>query len=278
MNRIFLFIYQYRSFFTFLLLELICVWFIIQYNSYQGARFFNSAGGFVAGVNSLSYGVRNYFMLRQVNEDISAENIRLRDVLERQNQLLHALELSSMTVPAIGGSNFDFIGARVIDNTVNQVTNHLIIDKGRVNEIAPGMAVLGPDGVVGKVRSVSEHFSVVTSLLHVDIMVSAAIKRTSHFGTIKWDGRDPLYVNLLYIPPHVTPLKGDTIVTSGFNAVFPPGAVIGTIDEVSLNESAPWYDLKVRLSQDFQKLAYVAVVKSTLKSELDSLRIESINP
>jgi rod shape-determining protein MreC len=103
------------------------------------------------------------------------------------------------------------------------------------------------------------------------MMVSASIKRTGHFGTIQWDGRDPEIVNLKFIPPHVKPVKGDTIVTSGYNAIFPEGIVIGVIDEVKLADAALFYELEVKLMQDFRKLSFVTVVKSQLKQEQDSL-------
>ena len=46
--------------------------------------------------------------------------------------------------------------------------------------------------------------------------------------------------------------------------------MVGLIDEVHLTDEL-FYDLKVKLSQDFRKLSYVEVVKNSLKPELDSL-------
>ena len=81
-------------------------------------------------------------------------------------------------------------------------------------------------------------------------------------------------VQFKYIPRHVKPAVGDTVVTSGFNAIFPEGIMIGTISEVDLSPEALTYDLKVVLSQDFRKLSYVSVVKSNLKAEQDKLEEE----
>ena len=47
--------------------------------------------------------------------------------------------------------------------------------------------------------------------------------------------------------------------------------MVGTIAEKSLRDGAPFFDIKVKLSQDFRRLTYVAVVKSNLLQELDSL-------
>jgi rod shape-determining protein MreC len=69
----------------------------------------------------------------------------------------------------------------------------------------------------------------------------------------------------------VNPLKGDTIVTSGFNAVFPEGIFIGIIEKVNPSKEGLFYDLDVKLIQDFRKISFVTVIKSTMKHEQDSL-------
>jgi len=117
---------------------------------------------------------------------------------------------------------------------------------------------------------------VVISLLNIDENVSSVIKRTQHFGTAKWDGTNPRLINLMYIPRHVTPVVGDTIVTSGYNAVFPEGVLVGVVKEVNLKEEALFWDIKVELAQDFGKLAFVDIVKSNMKMEKDSLEIKTI--
>ena len=166
---------------------------------------------------------------------------------------------------------FDFVSAKVVSNTVNRFTNFLTINKGEDDGIEPGMAVISSLGAIGKVRMVSKHYSVVTSILHVDVQVSVLLKRTGHFGTVQWDGLNPEIVKLKYIPRHVEPVKGDSVLTSGYNAIFPEGIMVGLVEEVHLSDEL-FYDLKVKLSQDFRKLSYVEVVKNSLNHELDSLK------
>jgi rod shape-determining protein MreC len=269
MQRLFLFFYQYRAFFTFLILELICAWLIIGNNPYQGARFFNSSNGLVASMNNVSHGVREYFLLRQINSTLAEENAQLRSKFEALNQRQYISSLPAIT-DSTAVNQFDFVSAKVVSNTVNRFTNFLTINKGSQDEVEPGMAVISPLGAVGKVRTVSRHYSVVTSILHVDVQISALLKSTGHFGTIQWDGINPDFVKLKYIPRHVEVSKGDSVLTSGYNAIFPEGIMVGLIDEVLLTDEL-FYDLTVKLSQDFRKLSYVEVVKNSMKHELDSL-------
>jgi len=268
MGRIFLFIYHYRAFFTFLLLELFCSWLIIQNNQYQGARFFNSSNSFVAAVNGLSQNVSDYFYLREVNQVLAEENAKLLSLIEQRNQDPQGTKGVSDSVFI---KRFDFTNAKVVNNSVDFATNFITINKGSDEGIKSGMAVIGPQGIVGKVKITSRHFSVVTSILNIDVMVSGLMKRTGYYGTIQWEGKDADFISLKFIPRHVKPTAGDTIVTSGYSGIFPDGMLIGTVAEVSLREEAPFYDLKIKLSQDFRKLSYVSVIKSNLLHELDSL-------
>jgi rod shape-determining protein MreC len=269
MQRLFLFFYQYRAFFTFLVLELICAWLIVGNNPYQGARFFNSSNGFVASLNTVSHGVREYFLLRQINSTLAEENAYLRSKAEELNQARYVSINPGITDSTVI-KQFDFMSAKVVSNTVNRFTNFLTINKGEEDGLEPGMAVISSKGIIGKIRTVSTHYSVVTSILHVDVHVSAILKRTGHFGTVQWDGLNPEIVKLEYIPRHVQPVKGDSVLTSGYNAVFPDGIMVGLVEEVHLTDEL-FYDVKVKLSQDFRKLSYVEVVKNSLKHELDSL-------
>lgn len=277
MERLLLFFYKYRAFFTFLALELLCAWLIIQNNQYQGASFFNSSNTLIAGINSFSHGVGEYFSLGETNRLLAEENAELRKKLEQYNQRLTRLDTGNVSDHDII-NRYDFVSAKVVNNSVARFTNFITINKGEDDGIASGMAVISTLGAVGKVKSVSDHYSVVTSLLNTDVMVSATIKRTGHFGSVQWEGQNPSIVNLDFIPRHVVPVVGDTVVTSGYNAIFPEGIMVGTIEEVKLNDEALFYQLKVKLAQDFTKLSYVVVVKSTLKHEQDSLeqKIEEI--
>lgn len=270
MDRLFLFIYQYRAFFTFLVLELVSAWLIVSNNQYQGAKFYNSSNRVVASLNNVSQGIRDYFLLSEVNRVLAEENATLRRQVEQTNQLFQSFDTLAVRDSALI-RRFDFVSAKVVNNQVDRFTNFITINKGKDAGLAPGMAVISSQGVVGKVKAVSSHYGVVTSLLNIDVMVSAVLKRTGYFGTVQWDGHNADVVKFNFIPRHVKPTVGDTVMTSGYNAIFPEGIMIGTISEVNLSDEALFYDLSIRLSQDFRKLSFLTVIRSTLKHEQDSL-------
>jgi rod shape-determining protein MreC len=270
MERLFLFIYQYRAFLTFVVLEFFCFWLIVQNNQYQGANYFNSSNTVVASINNFSQSIRDYFLLTETNRALSEKNAELERQLDNLRQVgEYSYKVNDIDTALL--NRYEFVSAKVVNNQVDRTKNFITINRGESDGIQPGMAVISPLGAVGKVKKVSSHFAVVTSVLNIDYMISAVLKKTNHFGTVQWNGRNPETSKLNYIPRHVKLQVGDTVVTSGFNAVFPEGIMVGTISEINLSPESLTYDVSILLSQDFRKLSYVAVVKSKLKSERDEL-------
>ncbi len=276
MERLLNFVYEYRALVTFLALEFFCAWLIVENNQYQSTKYFNSSSRISASIISFSHRVREYFSLRDINTGLAEENAVLRTKLEQRNQSLYTLEVRELRDPAII-NQFDYVSAKVVNNSTSLSKNFITINKGKDAGIKAGMAVISARGAVGKVRSVSEHFSVLISLLNIDEQVSSVIKGLDYFGTAQWDGVDPRVVELLYIPRHVKLHVGDTVTTSGYNAVFPEGILVGVIKEVNLKEETPFYHIKVELAQDFGKLTFVEVIKSNLSQEIDSLERATID-
>ncbi|MFM7855565.1 MAG: rod shape-determining protein MreC, partial [Flammeovirgaceae bacterium] len=244
-------------------------------NQYQSTQYFNTTHRVAASIISTSQNIKEYFLLRDINRSLADENALLRKKVDQRNQVLYQLEVKPITDSATV-NQFDYISAKVINNSISYYKNYITIDKGKQHGLRPGMAAISQAGVVGKVKSVSDHFAVLISLLNTDNQVSSKIKRTGHFGTVQWDGADPRLIDLKYIPRHVELKVGDTIVTSGYNAVFPEGVLIGVIENLRLNEEAQFHTVKIALSQDFGKLAFVEIVKSNLKPEKDSLELKTI--
>jgi len=274
MDRLLNFLFHYRAFFTFLFLELFCAWLIVRNNQYQSTQFFNTANRLAANIIGFSQGVREYLSLQDINTSLAEENARLRTALEQKMQAMQNIQVQPLDSAVI--NRFAYISARVINNSTLLFKNYITVDKGRLDGIEPGMAAISSSGAIGKVKSVSDHYAVLISLLNTDEQLSSAIKRTGHFGTVQWEGTNPRLVDLHYIPRHVDPLVGDTIVTSGYNAVFPENILVGRISSVSLSEEAPFYEIRVELAQDFAKLAFVEIIRSNLKSEKDSLELKTI--
>lgn len=269
MKRLFLLLHKYRATLVFVGLELICVWAIASQNIFLGASFFNSSNSTVAKILTSSNAINRYFALSDVNEDLSEENAQLRIKLKSYEQSLYRLDTRVIKDPDLIGQ-YEFVSAKVINNSINNVHNHITINVGTKDGMEQGMGVVSQYGVVGKISTVSSNYSVISSLLNADVMISSKIKRTGHLGTANWNGSDIKQASLLYIPRHVSPVLGDAIITTGYNAVFPEGIMIGTVEELSLADEANFYDIKMKLANDFGKISHVYVIKNNLREEQES--------
>jgi rod shape-determining protein MreC len=140
------------------------------------------------------------------------------------------------------------------------------------------MGVICPQGVVGKVKSVSTNFATITSLLHKDMIVSSKLIRTGAVGSVRWEGINPSEVKLMYIPRHIGVKKGDTVVTSEYNSVFPEGQMLGVVKEIGIKGDENFYNITLAVSTDFTSISYVYVVKNQYKKEQDSLEVVTNKP
>ncbi len=272
MQRLFYFFYQYRSFMLFILLEAISVWLITKSNNYINASFFNTSNYYVGVVLEARNNVTEYFGLTRVNEELAQENAKLRTQLN--------IELQKKTLAPANRSTFlkthqyAFTAAQVINISANKSV--ITLNKGLDDGVKKDMGVISPEGVVGKIRTVSDHFSTAITLLHERMLISSKVKNKDIYGSIKWDGKNPRIANLLYVPRHHTVNKGDTVVTTQYNGVFPEGVIVGVVRKVGLKTGKAEYDIDVVLATDFSAISYVYVVENKLKQEIDSLHTISV--
>lgn len=274
MLRIFEFLYKIRTFLLFVLLEFLAVWMIVTNNSPQGAAFFNSSNAWAGKALEKQSEIVQFFSLAEANASLNSENALLKQKLLRHQAQPDSLPLQ---IDSLLEVRYKFIGAQVIANSLRLSQNYITLNKGEKDGVKPGMGVFNSQGVVGRIKSVSENYAVAFSLLNTSLMLSAKIKTSDVFGSIQWNGTTSSEAQLLYVPRHVKVSKGDTILTSGFNAVFPEGILIGQISEVAVNQKDPNYlALTVQLSTDFSRLTYVYLVENPAFQELDSLQNQSV--
>jgi rod shape-determining protein MreC len=169
-------------------------------------------------------------------------------------------------------TTYEFIQARIVNNSVNKQYNYVTLNKGRRDGVMPDMGIIGSGGVVvGVVTNVTEHYSSGPSILNRRWFVSSKIKKNNYFGRLAWDGYDYQRAKLNEIPFHVELAVGDTIVTSGYSSIFPEGFLIGTIEEFNHSSGANFYEIIIRLSTDFKTLSHVELVKNNFIEEQTEL-------
>ena len=237
---------------------------LFQYNSYQGSVWFSSANVVVGKVYEWDSSVRNFFSLTRVNEELTLRNF----YLERQVGQLRRLygELTQDTTQAERQqleflSHYQLIPAKVVSNTLDKADNLITIDRGRADGVEKDMGVACGSGVVGVVYMVSDHYAVVIPVLNVtSSRISCAIRGRGYFGYLQWYGGDASVAYVEDIPRHARFKRGDWVETSGYSAIFPPGVLVGRIENIYNSVDGLSYRLKVRLTTDFGCLRDVVVI------------------
>jgi rod shape-determining protein MreC len=264
MRNLLNFLARYNNLIIFLFLEGIAFYLLAAGNSYHNSRLVNGVRGMTRGVEEKINNARAYLSLREINENLAAENVDLKNLIaqsgKRDNSLFFSVDDSVLKQQYIHTS------ARIINNSVNRQKNFFTINRGERQGIKVDMAVISENSVAGVIVGCSRNFSVAMSLLNLDFKLSARIRSNGYFGSLSWDGRDYRYAILSEIPQHVLVNVGDTIETTSYSAIFPEGVMIGTVSDYE-KFGGDFYKISVLLATDYKKLQFLDIISNMKKKE-----------
>jgi rod shape-determining protein MreC len=266
------FFIRYSAWFVFAFYVVLSCILLFQRNPFQHHVYLTSAGAVASGVYDVTNNITGYISLRDINNDLQHRTAELEAeviALRRQNQMLKQdiLQDSLRSLDSIG--HFQFIIASVINNSVIRPYNYITINKGAADGIKPEMGVMDQNGVVGVVNVVSNHHARIISLLNPNFRLSCKLRGNDAFGSLVWDGKDPDEAILEELPRQVKFHKGDTIITSGYSAMFPEGIPVGTIMNSTQGADNHFNALRIKLLTDFTTLSTVKVISNL---DIDDIR------
>lgn len=243
--------------------------------------FFASAANEVTGgINKQYSGFREYFTLKETNRSLVAENARLKNLLASNFFSVtdgKKYALDSLVKDSLGRyRKFTYLPARVVGNSYTLQANFMTLERGSEEGVRKGMAVTGPDGIVGVVVETSPHYCKVMSLIHRNSKVSAMLKKDNNTGSLEWDGIDPAYLTLKNVTKGAKVSKGDTVVTSTYSANFPAKLMIGTVAEIASESASNFYSLKIKTATNFFSIQYVYLIDNVRYAE--QVQLESNTP
>jgi rod shape-determining protein MreC len=259
-----------------LLLQIISLSFLFRYNKYHEAAFMNVAGEFTGSFNQRFSKVESYFRLKEINEQLAAENLRLNQNLKENYEGTGGPnKIVTDTIQTDSSKEikkYIWMGAKVVGSTINTQVNFLTIHRGALQGVRPNMGVTGPQGIVGQVLNVSDNYATVWTLLNRQFRVVVKLKNGGERGTLEWDGVSPNYVTLKDIPKSAKVKKGDSVVTSPASSMY-SGAMlmVGTIEEIVDDRSSNFYSLRVKPSTNFYSIEYVYVIENAQIAEQNHL-------
>lgn len=269
MQQIINFLIRNKNNILFLLLFAFSMILTVQSHSFQKSKFISSANFLTGGVYSWTSDVNTYFNLEKYNQRLLEENNRLR---ARLANFEDTLKLTTNEDSVSLNEIYKFRTAEVINNNYSKIDNYLTVNKGSSAGVESDMGVITSRGIVGIVENVSENYATVISILNSNSRINAQLKKTNHFGTLVWNGKDPNVVQLTDVPGLAPVQKGDTIITGGRSLIFPEGINIGTVENYTLDKSESYYTIDIRLFNDMTSIGYVYIIENEAKEEIQELQ------
>lgn len=270
MRNLVVFLARNYFFLLFLLLEIVSLYFVVQHNYFQHASAVSASNAFTGSLYEWRSDMTDYLNLKEQNKQLAE---KLAMYMTRDSSSLQSMQPEVRAVnDTFYRQRYEFLSAKVIDNTVSERNNYIILDRGSAHGVKVDMGVICPNGVVGIVREVSEHYCVVMSVLHEKSSISASVKRDGTFGQLKWEGPDYRTATLTGLETHSKIAKGDTLITSGLGDAFPEGVPVGTVLSYLKKPGEKYYTVEVGLTTDFKKIKHVFIVKNLMRDELQDLR------
>ena len=201
-----------------------------------------------------------YIALRNVRiendalrQQLAAQQVRLqqqRALAERAEALRRLLELRDTNALATRA-------AEVIGGSAVPDFRALTIDRGAADGLKTDMAVLSPDGAVGRVVTVAPRAAKVQLLIDRNAAAAALVERTRAEGIVIGSGEETL--RLEYVSSTAEIAEGDVILTSGLDGIYPKGFVIGRVELIE-RAGAAYRTIRVRPAVNFSTLEEVLVV------------------
>ncbi|MDA8192976.1 MAG: rod shape-determining protein MreC [Thermaerobacter sp.] len=212
-----------------------------------------------AGVNTVS----QLFALQQENQALKQKlllynsmKLELTQLMADNGRLRGLLDLRGTL------TGWHLQAADVISRNPDSWFQTLVIDRGTSSGIQTGMAVIVPQGVVGRIVAVSPTTATVMLVLDPKSGVGAMDVRSQSVGVL--EGRDPVNGTLTFqlFAHHPDVLVGDAVVTSGYSQYYPKGLLVGQVVSVQHAQFGLTEQAVVLPSVNFNRLQTVMVVLS----------------
>jgi rod shape-determining protein MreC len=197
-----------------------------------------------------------YFALigvQRENEILRSQLDKLGMQLDKQTEDIHEVQRLRALLSLRDSITGKTVAARVIGRDTSQAQT-ITIDKGRSHGIETDSAVITPQGVVGRVISAGNFFSIVQLILDTQSGVGVLVQSSRLQGIVRGMGSNEL--DLDYIDNDNEIKEGDEFITSGMDRIYPKGLPVGTITSIG-PRAGLFKTVRVRPAADFGRLEEV---------------------
>jgi rod shape-determining protein MreC len=212
-------------------------------------------------------GWQNYFALQEIrreNEQLKQEVTKLRVSLEQERSVAQQARSLQQLLDLRSATDFQTAAAMVIGSGADPEFRTITIDKGTQDGLRPDMAVMSPAGIVGRVLMPTARAAKVQLIIDRDAAAGVLIERSRVNGVVEGLGSGEELgfkagmISLNYVPSSADVKRGDRVVTSGIDGIYPKGVPVGEIQ--SAERAGGEWRIRVKPAVDFAALEAVLVV------------------
>ena len=118
-------------------------------------------------------------------------------------------------------------------------TKKVIVNRGANDHVVAGAAVVDAVGVIGQVTRTYSSSSEVTLITDTSLAIPIQLERNGLRAIAFGHGRDQT-LDLPFLPANVDIRRGDVLVTSGIDGVYPAGLKVGSVTQVKVTADSPF--------------------------------------
>ncbi|MDQ3194777.1 MAG: rod shape-determining protein MreC [Bacteroidota bacterium] len=203
---------------------------LIFSNDNSQVRFLRAvAVGFIGIIQSTVSAVPNIFEIQKENEFLREKNIELSNEVstlkEARLENLRLTKLTGLKEKNISG----VIIAKIVNKSLVQARNTITLNVGVSDSVKINMPVITDDGLVGRIVSTSNNYSIAQILYNRNLSISVKVQRSRVDGILNYDGAGNLVIN--NVPKSADARVGDIVITSEYSNYFPAGIPVGSVIE-----------------------------------------------
>jgi rod shape-determining protein MreC len=193
----------------------------------------------------------NAALQRRLEENAQKE-VRFQEAMQSQARLEALLDLKMQVALPI-------TGARIIAYDPSLWSRCCMLDQGKAQGIKPGLAVLAPTGIAGRVVETYPHHSKVMLVVDRNSAADAMVQRTRVRGILQGKGGNRCSLDYVYKSADVQ--LGDLVLASGLGGIYPKGLVFGKVTAANKKNPGVFQEIEVTPAVDLSTLEEVLVVK-----------------
>ncbi len=219
--------------------------------------------------HAIGYNTRNawsnYVNLRgvhQQNQDLQQEIARLR--LEQAAFAEDAIQGHRLQALLAFQQNYiaSTVAAQVIGTSGTDLSRLIYIDKGADYGLKPDMAVITPDGIVGKIRDVFPRTAQVLLISDQTSGAGVLLASTRILAILHGSSTGRVQITNLTADSRIKP--GETVLTSGGDQIFPRGLPVGTIESIAPDpDHQPYTAIRIKPAANLSQLEEVLIITGT---------------